>query len=175
MAIHVHATNLRLFVFVTLLMLTTLCPPIMAQDQRRMNYYPEGDDIVCVNGENRYTRALYGSHTRFRLETSDRPAFATYDRDKSINITFEMTVNGQQTPLDKTTFCQSRYSGGRRDYTLGDDHWGEATLEMATLACYDTEGAIWHLSFHDFPQVPTLRATLRPVAKSKMTRDGDYG
>ncbi len=175
MAIHVHATNLRLFVFATLLMLPTLCPPIMAQDQRRMNYYPEGDDIVCVNGENRYTRALYGSHTRFRLETSDRPAFATYDRDKSINITFEMTVNGQQTPLDKTTFCQSRYSGGRRDYTLGDDHWGEATLEMATLACYDTEGAIWHLSFHDFPQVPTLRATLRPVVKSKMTRDGDYG
>ena len=26
---------------------------------RRLQYYPEGEDFVCVNGKNRYTRALY--------------------------------------------------------------------------------------------------------------------
>ena len=25
---------------------------------RAMNYFPDGGDIVCVNGSNRYTRAL---------------------------------------------------------------------------------------------------------------------
>ena len=35
---------------------------------RILQYLPEGNDFVCVNGENRYTRALYGSHTAWRLE-----------------------------------------------------------------------------------------------------------
>ena len=40
---------------------------------RTLQYHPDGEDFVSVNGKNRYTRALYGSHTAFRLETSDRP------------------------------------------------------------------------------------------------------
>ena len=43
--------------------------------KRTIQYRPEGNDFVCVNGKNRYTRALYGGITDFRLETSDRPVF----------------------------------------------------------------------------------------------------
>lgn len=158
-----------------LLALVIACQTMPAQNLRTMNYFPEGEDIVCVNGENRYTRALYGGPTRFRLETSDRPVFATYDREKSVNIAFDITVNGNTTPLDKTSFCKSRYQGGRRDYTLGDDRWGEATVDVATLPLYDTEGAIWRFSFHHFSLPPSMRGVLHPVAKTKMTREGDYG
>ena len=45
---------------------------------RQLQYYPEGDAFVCVNGNNRYTRALYGTNTDYRIETSDRPIFALY-------------------------------------------------------------------------------------------------
>ena len=113
---------------------------------RTMNYYPDGGDIVCVNGGNRYTRPLYGSHTRFRLETSDRPVFATYDRERSVNITFYIFNGVKWLPLDSTSFCEARYKGGRRDYTLGDESWGDASLHISTLATYSAEGAIWQ--FH---------------------------
>ncbi len=142
---------------------------------RTMNYYPDGGDIVCVNGSNRYTRPLYGGPTRFRLETSDRPVFATYDRQNSVNITFYIQSGSQWLPLDSTSFCEARYQGGRRDYTLGDEAWGGASLHISTLATYNSEGAIWKFRQQGFATPPTLQAIVRPVAKSKMVRDGDYG
>ena len=142
---------------------------------RAMNYFPDNGEIVCINGHNRYTRALYGSHTRMRLETSDRPVFATYDRDKSVNITF-LIDNGQRLqPLDSTSFCEARYEGGRRSYTLGDDTWGNGQAHITTLATYTEEGALWHFHTEGFAQHPVFHAVVRSVAKKKMTRDGDYG
>ena len=53
-----------------------------------VNYRPDGRDIVCHDGQNRYTRALYGGYTDFRVETSDRPIFATYRSRHCRNIRF---------------------------------------------------------------------------------------
>ena len=142
---------------------------------RPMNYYPDRGDIVCVNGNNRYTRPLYGGPTRFRLETSDRPVFATYDKERSINIAFYIWNGGQWQPLDSTSFCEARYQGGRRHYTLGNETWGEASMQIATLATYEEEGAIWQFRQQGFKDTPTLLAIVRHVAKDKMVRDGDYG
>ena len=142
---------------------------------RTMNYYPDHGEIVCVNGTNRYTRALYGSHTRMRLETSDRPVFATYDRDNSLNITFLIEQNGRLQPLDSTSFCEARYHGGRRSYTLGDDTWHHGQAQITALATYTDEGAIWRFHTEGFEQKPVFHAIVRKLAKPKMTRDGDYG
>ena len=49
------------------------------------SYFPEGNAFVCENGTNRYTRALYGSYTDWRLETSDRPVFAVVKKDHHRN------------------------------------------------------------------------------------------
>ena len=161
------------------LLLTTL--PVTMEGQsakkppRPMNYYPDKGDIVCVNGDNRYTRPLYGGPTRFRLETSDRPVFATYDREKSINITFFIKNGEQWQPLDSTSFCEARYQGGRREYTLGDETWDNASINISTLATYNAEGAIWKFQPKEFAEAPVMQAVVRHVAKSKMERDGDYG
>lgn len=73
-----------------------------------LQYYPEGDDFVCVNGKNRYTRALYGSWSPFRLETSDRPVFATYDKRNSKNIRFRISMpGGYSAMLDSVGYCES--------------------------------------------------------------------
>lgn len=55
---------------------------------RMLQYLPSGEEFVCVNGKNRYTRALYGGHTAWRLETGDRPIFATYVKNDCRNIVF---------------------------------------------------------------------------------------
>ena len=78
---------------------------------RSLQYYPEGDDFVCVNGKNRYTRALYGSWSPFRLETSDRPVFATYDKRNSKNIRFRISMpGGYSAMLDSVGYCEARYT-----------------------------------------------------------------
>ena len=95
---------MRKKLLVVSLLLSVLEIAITAQEKpaRRMNYFPKGRDIVCVNGQNRYTRALYGGHTLFRLETSDRPIFATYNNEKSKNIRFYLTHRGLTLRLDST-------------------------------------------------------------------------
>lgn len=61
---------------------------------RMLQYLPDGDDFVCVNGNNRYTRALYCSHTAW-WQTSDRPIFATYVKNDSRNISFRKSHRNQ--------------------------------------------------------------------------------
>jgi hypothetical protein len=61
---------------------------------RSLQYTPDGDDFVCINGKNRFTRALYGSHTAFRLETSDRPVFAAYTKENPKHICFKLQTSG---------------------------------------------------------------------------------
>ena len=179
LAIHTKNGNFGAKMIPLLIFLLYSLPTLAADENkmppRPMNYFPDRGDIVCINGNNRYTRALYGGYTRFRLETSDRPVFATYDRDKSVNIAFDMTVNGQRQCLDATTLCEARYNGGRRDYSLGDASWGDGHLQMSALALHETEGAIWRVSASGFAEPPQLHVTLSRVAKPKMSRDGDYG
>ena len=99
-----------------------------------MHYFPDGREIVCLNGDNRYTRALYGTHTRFRMETSDRPVFASFDADNSWNFRFYLTLDGVRKQLDSTSWCEARYQGGRRSYKVRDDAWGKGELRITLLA-----------------------------------------
>ena len=66
-------------------------PMFSAGVVRQASYYPEGNAFVCVNGNHRYTRALYGSMAEWRVETSDRPIFATYKKNQTGNIRFRIS------------------------------------------------------------------------------------
>ena len=94
--------------------------------KRTLQYHPDGDEFVCINGKNRYTRALYGSHSPFRVETSDRPVFAFYNNGRGGNISFKIILrDGTEVALDRTGSCESRYSAGKRTYYLTDTSWGK--------------------------------------------------
>ncbi len=54
--------------------------------KRTIQYRPDGNDFVCVNGKNRYTRALYGGITDFRIETSDLCLLLISRRIVSISV-----------------------------------------------------------------------------------------
>lgn len=143
---------------------------------RRMQYWPEGRSIVCVNGENRYSRALYGSHTLFRLETSDRPIFATYDKGNSKNIRLYLTTGGKTIRLDSTSYCKAEYEGGERRYIVRHDPWGkDAVLRITALASQREETALWDFECSGFTDDVQLHARVCQVAKTKMSREGDLG
>lgn len=142
---------------------------------RTLQYYPEGDDFVCINGKNRFTRALYGSWSPFRLETSDRPVFAAYDKRNSKHIRFLLQGRGLSLALDSIEFCEARYTAGRRTYLLRDTAWGKGTITVSVLAFPDSDGAIWKFSARDLADDMILRCFISEIRAKKLSRNGDMG
>ena len=166
--------SIRILLFLTALISLPACAD--EKPARVMQYFPDGRDIVCINGTNRYTRALYGTHTRFRLETSDRPVFATYDKEQSRNFRLYLVNNGNRLRLDSAEWCEARYRGGQRSYVVRDASWGaNAELRIVVLASQFREGAIWQFILKGFSGDVQLQCRMSPVAKWKMERDGDLG
>lgn len=144
---------------------------------RTLQYRPDGEDFVSVNGKNRYTRALYGSHTAFRLETSDRPIFAVYEKRNSKNIYFHLVLaDSSVTPLEETAWCESRYTPGRRSYRLKHPSWGaDAELQISALALPDEDAAIWKITPVNMPVGAVLRPMLSEIRLNRLSRNGDMG
>ena len=144
---------------------------------RTLQYRPDGEDFVSVNGKNRYTRALYGSHTAFRLETSDRPIFAVYEKRNSKNIHFHLVLaDSSVTPLEETAWCESRYTPGRRSYRLKHPSWGtDAELQISALALPDEDAAIWKITPVNMPVGAVLRPMLTEIRLNRLSRNGDMG
>ena len=83
--------------------------------ERKQQYEPRHGSFVCENGTNRYTRALYGSYSDWRLDTSDRPVFAVVKKDHHRNIRFVLEKDGVAYSLDQTEYCRASYRDGRRE------------------------------------------------------------
>ena len=155
-----------------LLLLTALLGSITATIAREQQYFPEGDGFVCVNGTNRYTRALYGGWTDWRVETSDRPVFAVFKKNNHRNIRFR--VNG--VALDSTDYCKAAYVNGMRLYSLRDSRWGdEAELALQVGALPDREGAVWLFDDRHFVKPAHFEARVCAIANPKLQRNGDIG
>ena len=151
-------------------------PMFSAGVVRQASYYPEGNAFVCVNGNHRYTRALYGSMAEWRVETSDRPIFATYKKNQTGNIRFRISYAGQVMWLDEAEYCKASYEAGRRDYLLKDKRWGKGELDISVLAFSDAEGAIWRFAAHGFDnRKMKVEAILSKTAVPKPARSGDIG
>lgn len=142
---------------------------------RTLQYKPDGQDFVCINGNNRYTRALYGSPTEDRIETSDRPVFVAYKAKDSRNISFSLTTDGVMVELDKTDFCEARYTAGRRTYKLTDHRWGKGIIYISVLAFPDRQGGIWKIQTENFTGTVQLTARVCEIQNQNLRRWGDMG
>ena len=135
-------------------------------------YRPEGRAFVCVNGQHRFTRALYGSPTEWRVETSDRPVFALYKKKDYHNVQFR--VNG--VPLDQTDFCEARYEDGMRSYLLRHKTWGQkAVLRVKVVASLRQEQAMWRFQTGGFKGDATLEVVVSNIRNPQLSRNGDLG
>lgn len=154
-------------------LLTLAAVSILAATGRKQQYFPDGRDIVCQDGDKRYNRALYGSYTEYRLETSDRPIFAVYRSKAHKNIRFRLTANGKTTLLEQTTHAEARYNAGKRVYKLTDASWGKGSLTITVLLQPDAESAIWKFEPQNMPHDAKVEMVVCDIKRPKFNRSGD--
>lgn len=143
---------------------------------RTMQYVPDGRDFLCINGKNRFTRALYGSNTDYRIETSDKPIFALYKPKNYRSLRFVVETGGKELQLDNASYCEARYGDGLRKYIVKDESWGkDAVLMLDVLALPDKEGAMWHFRTDGFAKEVKIKALVCEIANKKLSRNGDMG
>ena len=143
---------------------------------RTMQYTPTtGGYIYRKNGDNLYTRALYGGNTAFRLETSDRPIFGAFHGKDNRNIHFKVKAGGRWMRLDSVAECRTYYRGGERRYELSDPAWGKGSISIIALAPRDHEAGIWKIESSDMPEGSEIVGICVPTVKIKLSRNGDMG
>ena len=169
-------TKLRTIAVVSACMMGMLSSSAQGVMQRTANYHPDGRGFSCVNGNNRYTRALYGSVDEWRLETSDRPIFAIFKKNNHRNIRFVIKCNGQAFQLDSVEYCKARYEAGKREYLMKDKRWGSGVLKLSVLAYPQTEGAVWKFVAENFGKAKIeIVGMICETRVSKFKRAGDIG
>lgn len=169
-------TKLKTIAVVSACMMGLLSSSAQGMMQRTANYHPDGRGFSCVNGNNRYTRALYGSVDEWRLETSDRPIFAIFKKNNHRNIRFLIKCNGQAFQLDSVEYCKARYEAGKREYLMKDKRWGGGVLKLSVLAYPQTEGAVWKFAAENFGKAKIeIVGMICETKVSKFKRAGDIG
>lgn len=169
-------TKLKTIAVVSACMMGLLSSSAQGVMQRTANYQPDGRGFSCVNGNNRYTRALYGSVDEWRLETSDRPIFAIFKKNNHRNIRFVIKCNGQAFQLDSVEYCKARYEAGKREYLMEDKRWGGGVLKLSVLAYPQTEGAVWKFAAENFGKAKIeIVGMICETKVSKFKRAGDIG
>lgn len=111
-------------------------------EKRRLRYRPDGGDFVIVNGHKKYNRALYGTHTAFRVEAGDLPEFALFipgiGGDMKLGV---ITPSGSKW-LDAFDTVEARYRPGTMLYRLRDSLLGSAEIHLQVLATDTGEGML---------------------------------
>lgn len=140
---------------------------------REMQYTPQDGDFYCLNGKNRFTRALYGSNSDYRIETSDKPIFAIYKGKNYKSLRYY--VNDVE--LSDVERCEARYGKGRRAYVMTDKRWGTtATVRLECVAMHDKEGCYWYFTAEGFGgKAVTLTSKMCDIAITRLSRNGDLG
>jgi hypothetical protein len=143
--------------------------------KRTLQYRPDGQDFVTVNGKNKFTRALYGTETDFRVETSDVPEFGLYLPRMGGNIHFGLIRGNQSIWMNDCDYVESRYRPGTRLYKIKDSLLENGTIEIQALALSKAEGIVIQMKFTDVPENLELVTVYGGAANKRFHRSGDLG
>jgi len=143
--------------------------------ERTLRYIPDGEDFVIVNGKKKFNRALYGTHTAFRVETGDVPEFALYLPRMGGNLSFGLSKGNKHISLNDASYIESRYRPGARIYTIKDPILGEGEIYLTALAMGDADGMILRFETKDVPEDVTLTWRFGGVSDKRFSREGDLG
>lgn len=143
--------------------------------EAELRYHPEGTEFVITNGNRLFTRALYGTHTAFRVETGDRPEFALYMPGMGGNFKFGIARGTKSKWLTEANKITARYRPGARLYTIEDSLLGKGRLQIEILAMADAEGFVIKTKFENLSAPVDLYWAFGGATGKKFSRDGDMG
>ncbi len=135
------------------------------------NYRPNGRAFVCVNGDNRLTRTLYGPTADYVLQTSDRPFFVVLQNKEYRQLSFR--VNGVD--LEKADYCLSRYQDGMRSYEVKHPAWGKkAVVRIKAVVGQQQNRIVWRLRVANFDgpvqlELPYQQASVKIAEESYLS------
>ncbi|TAH01553.1 MAG: DUF4450 domain-containing protein, partial [Sphingobacteriales bacterium] len=143
--------------------------------ERMVRYQPDGTDFVINNGNRRFTRALYGTNTAFRVEAGDLPEFALYMPGMGGNIKFGLDNGVTSKWLIKADNIKATYRPGSMLYTVEDKMLGKGTIDIAVLAMANAEGVIIKVLAQNIAGNVKLIWAYGGASGKKFSRDGDMG
>lgn len=159
--------SLDIIIFLLLFLL-----PQLLFSQRKLNYVANDGAFVSVNGKNKFTRALYGGTSAYRVETSDMPVLALFqDSKNSVNVS--LSIN--DVDLSTCTYCKSKYALGMRQYEVCDDRIYRGSPILLKVVCLNDEDCTIIQVSSEASQELTLNVRITGVRGKKMSRNGDLG
>ena len=139
---------------------------------RTVQYWPEEEGIVCVDGQNRFTRALYGRCEAARLETSDYPEFGLYMPYMGGNLRFDI----------EHTQIRTVYDGVSRDYQIVlpakyRKNAGEEALPLISAYALQVPaaGGVWEVSGKNVKPGTVVQMRFGAATNASFSRNGDLG
>jgi Domain of unknown function (DUF4450) len=142
---------------------------------RSVRYAPVGRDFVIMNGERRFNRALYGTHTAFRVEAGDLPEFAMYMPGMGGNLRFGLLDGDSGKWLIRAQSIRATYRPGSMIYEIKDPILGDGMLTITALALADAEGMIVRMRSAGTNAAIRLFCAFGGASGKKFSRDGDIG
>jgi hypothetical protein len=143
--------------------------------ERTVRYHPEGTDFIIENGDRRFTRALYGTNTAFRVEAGDLPEFAMYMPGMGGNLRFGLIHASQHKWLITAQKIKAIYRAGSMIYEIEDPMLGKGKLFVAVLALSNAEGMVVKIKCENIKEDVQLVWVYGGPSGKKFSRDGDVG
>jgi len=168
---------LLFFLFIFLLADICICQQgqLWHDKERTVRYHPEGTDFVIENGDRRFTRALYGTNTAFRVEAGDLPEFAMYMPGMGGNLRFGLINASQHKWLITAQKIKAIYRAGSMIYEIEDELLGKGKLFITVLALSNAEGMIVKIKPENIKEDVQLVWVYGGASGKKFSRDGDVG
>ena len=157
-----------------------LAKPSSAQElwhnrMRTLRYHPDGSGFVIVNGTHRFNRALYGSHTGFRVEAGDQPEFALYMPGMGGTLRLGLIRDNNSKWLTEAELVEARYEPGAMIYRISDPWLIGGIVHVRVLALPDADGMIVKIGSDHIPPGIQVFWTFGGATGKRFSRDGDLG
>ena len=150
--------------------------PFWHGQERQLRYKPEGEYFVGKNGDKRFTRAIYGTNTGFRFETSDYPEIGLYMPRLGGSIYIALQTADTTVWMKDLSSIESRFRSGERRYIIQDKQYlQKGTIVIDMLALSDADGMIASIQGENLPKGVKLIAIYGGASNKRFSREGDLG
>lgn len=150
--------------------------PFWHGQERQLRYKPEGEYFVGKNGDKRFTRAIYGTNTGFRFETSDYPEIGLYMPRLGGSIYMALQTADTTIWMKDLSSIETRFRSGERRYIIQDKQYlQKGTILIDMLALSNADGMIASIQGENLPKGVKLIAIYGGASNKRFSREGDLG
>lgn len=143
--------------------------------ERSLRYKPDGEYFINEHGNARFSRALYGTNTGFRLETSDYPEFGMYMPNFGGSMYLALK-RGEQFLWVKDAQVSSRFVSGYRQWMIEEPALlGDGRLNIEVVALSDADGYVLRVEGQNCPSDLSLLWIYGAANDRRFSRSGDIG